>query len=86
MQAGRADSSLQPVATEDAIADRFADSRVAPVARLVHRFVDACERGGSPSPAFADGYRVQALIDAARQAHASGCWIDVAPSAGEGRP
>jgi predicted dehydrogenase len=59
---------------------------VAPVARLVQRFVDACERGGSPSPAFADGYRVQALIDAARQAHASGCWIDVAPSAGEGRP
>ena len=86
MQAGRADSSLQPVATEDVSADRFADSRVAPVARLVRRFVDACERGGSPAPGFAEGYRVQALIDAARHAHASGRWIDVAPSAGEGRP
>jgi hypothetical protein len=29
---------------------------------------------------------VQALIDAARHAHASGRWIEVAPSAGEGRP
>jgi predicted dehydrogenase len=56
------------------------------VARLVQRFVDACERGGSLSPGFAEGYRVQALIDAARHAHASGCWIDVARSAGEGRP
>jgi predicted dehydrogenase len=86
MQARRADSSLQPVATEDVSADRFTDSRVAPVARLVQRFVDACERGGSPSPGFAAGYRVQALIDAARHAHASGHWIEVAPSAGEGRP
>jgi len=73
------------VATEDVSADRFSDSRVAPVARLVQRFVDACERGGSPSPGFAEGYRVQGLIDAARQAHASGRWIDVAPPAGKGR-
>jgi len=55
------------------------------VARLVQRFVDACERGGSPAPGFAEGYRVQALIDAARHAHASGRWVDVAPPAGEGR-
>jgi predicted dehydrogenase len=85
MQARRPDTSLQAIATEDASADRFSDSRVAPVARLVQRFVDACERGGSPSPGFAEGYRVQGLIDAARQAHASGRWIDVAPPAGKGR-
>jgi hypothetical protein len=30
----------------------------------------------------AEGYRVQCLIDAARRAHASGRWIDVAPPAG----
>jgi len=29
--------------------------------------------------------RGSALIDAARQAHASGRWIDVAPPAGKGR-
>jgi predicted dehydrogenase len=85
MQARRPDSSLQAVATEDVSADRFSDSRVAPVARLVQRFVDACERGGSPSPGFAEGYRVQGLIDAARHAHASECWIAVAPSTGEWR-
>jgi predicted dehydrogenase len=85
MQARRSDTSLQAVAIEDASADQFSDSRVAPVARLVQRFVDACERGGSPSPGFAEGYRVQSLIDAARRAHASGRWIDVAPPFGEGR-
>jgi predicted dehydrogenase len=76
---------LQAVATEDVSADRFSDSRVAPVARLVQRFVDACERGGSPLPGFAEGYRVQGLIDAARHAHASERWIAVAPSTGEWR-
>jgi len=41
--------------------------------------IDACESGSSPSPGVAEGYRVQCLIDAARRAHASGRWIDVAP-------
>ena len=35
--------------------------------------------------AFAEGYRVQQLIDAARRAHASGRWIDIALPAG-GQP
>src|SRR5262249_31006782 len=46
--ARRADTSLQQVATTGADGDQSADSRVAPVARLVLRFLDACERGGSP--------------------------------------
>ena len=75
--------ALQPVAIEDADADQGSDSRIAPVSRLVRRFIDACETGGSASPGFAEGYRVQCLIDAARRAHASGRWIDIA--AGEGR-
>jgi predicted dehydrogenase len=77
---------LQAVAVEDADVDRSSDSRVAPVAQLVHRLIDACERGGSPSPGFAEGHRVQCLIDAARRAHASGRWIDVAPPIGAERP
>jgi hypothetical protein len=44
--------------------------------------IDACESGGSPSPGVAEGYRVQCLIDAARRAHATGRWIDVAPPVG----
>jgi predicted dehydrogenase len=83
--ARRADSALQAVAIDDADAGRFSESRIAPVARLVRRFIAACEGGGSPVPGFAEGYRVQCLIDAGRRAHAEGCWIDVAPPVGEAR-
>jgi predicted dehydrogenase len=76
--ARRGDDALQSIAVEDAITDQFSDSRIAPVAQLVHRFIDACEGGGTPSPGVAEGYRVQGLIDAARRAHATGHWIDVA--------
>jgi len=75
----RGDAALKPVAIEDAVENQFSDSRTAPVRRLVSRFVDACERGGTPSPGVAEGFRVQSLIDVARRAHASGRWIDVAP-------
>ncbi|HEY6992816.1 MAG TPA: Gfo/Idh/MocA family oxidoreductase [Xanthobacteraceae bacterium] len=84
--ARRGEERLQQVAMAEADTDPSADSRVAPVARLVHRFIDACERGGSPSPGFAEGYRVQHLIDAARRAHASGRWVELAPPGRERRP
>jgi predicted dehydrogenase len=77
----RAGSALQDIAVEDIGADPSVDTRVVPVARLVRRFIDACERGGNPSPGFAEGYRVQCLIDAARRSHASGRWVDLAPPA-----
>jgi predicted dehydrogenase len=83
--ARRADNALQTVEIKDTAADRFSDSRIGPVARLVNRFIDACERDGSPVPGFAEGYRVQCLIDAARQAHASRRWIEVVPSGAEKR-
>ncbi|HEY7245869.1 MAG TPA: Gfo/Idh/MocA family oxidoreductase [Xanthobacteraceae bacterium] len=58
--------------------DTAADSRIAPVSQLVHRFVDACESGAAAQPpGFAEGYRVQYLIDAAQRSHVSGRWIDV---------
>jgi predicted dehydrogenase len=79
MQARRADNVLHVVAVEDIGSDQSPDSRVVPVARLVRRFIDACESGGDPSPGFTEGYRVQCLIDAARRAHASGRWIEIAP-------
>ena len=77
-QARRSDDGMQPVAVTGADPDPFPDSRVAPVSRLVGRFLDACENGGSPSPGFAEGYRVQCLIETARRAHADGRWTDVA--------
>jgi predicted dehydrogenase len=76
--AGRSDEALRPVAIENTEDDLYSDSRAAPVRRLVQRFVDACEQGGSPLPGVAEGYRVQCLIEAARAAHASGRWIEIA--------
>lgn len=84
--ARRSEPRLQPVAIEDADGDPSADSRVPPVARLVRRFLDACERGGAPSPGFAEGWRVQYLIDAARRAHDGGRWIEIAAPGQEQPP
>jgi len=83
MHARRGDSALRAVAIDDTDDDQRLDSRIAPVSRLVRRFIDACETGAPAAPGFAEGYRVQCLIDAARRAHASGRWVDIA--AGEGR-
>jgi predicted dehydrogenase len=77
MHARRADPALKPVVIEETAGDQHSDSRIVPVARLVRRFIDACESGNSGSPGFAEGYRVQCLIDAARRSHATGRWIDV---------
>jgi len=90
MQARRGDDRLHAVTQTEAEAggqaetgnDARPDSRIPPVARLVRRFLDACETGGTASPGFAEGYRVQELIDAARRTHASGRWVDVPSSAG----
>jgi predicted dehydrogenase len=69
---------LQPVAVEQPPLDDAGEARVFPVSRLVRRFLDACERGGTPSPGFAEGFRSQQLLDAVRRSHADGRWIAVA--------
>ena len=77
--AQRSDRALRLVDVADAETDPSSDSRIAPVARLVHRFLDACSGGAASAPGVAEGYRVQQLIDAAQRAHAAGRWIEVAP-------
>jgi predicted dehydrogenase len=78
MQGYRPEDRLQAVPVADAQGDSSSDSRIAPVSRLVRRFLDACETGASSFPGLAEGYRVQCLIDAAERAHSSGRWIDIA--------
>jgi predicted dehydrogenase len=75
--ARRCEDALKPVPVEQADEDAFSDSRVAPVSRLVQRFVDACENGSVPFPGVVEGYRVQYLLDTARRVHATGRWIDL---------
>ncbi|MEX0751968.1 MAG: Gfo/Idh/MocA family oxidoreductase [Xanthobacteraceae bacterium] len=48
---------------------KYADGRIAPVSRLARRFLDAIEEKDQASPGFAEGFRVQQLIDAARRSH-----------------
>jgi predicted dehydrogenase len=83
MQGRRGDDRLQAVALADAGGDASSDSRIAPVSRLVQRFLDACENSVAASPGFAEGYRVQCLIDAAERAHSTGRWIDIPSSSGD---
>jgi len=74
----RRPGTLERVPVEDPIDAQYPDGRIAPVSRLARQFFDAIERGGTPKPGFAEGYRVQRLIDAARRSHLQGVWIDFA--------
>jgi predicted dehydrogenase len=40
-------------------------------------FLDAIEKGGTAKPGFAEGYRVQTIMDAARRSHNLGKWIEL---------
>ena len=51
------------------------DGRVPLVARMAERFVNWVRNGVPARPNFADGLRVQSLIDAARRSDESGCWV-----------
>jgi hypothetical protein len=51
------------------------------VSRLAKIFFDAIESGDNAAPGFAEGYRVQQLIGAARRSHETDAWIDTAGDA-----
>jgi predicted dehydrogenase len=70
-------SALERIQVEDPVDAKYPDGRIAPVSRLVKIFLDAIETGSAASPGFAEGHRVQMLIDAARRSHQLGTWIDV---------
>lgn len=75
--ARRPAAALTRIPVEDPIDAQYPDGRIAPVSRLAKRFFDAIENGTQARPSFADGYRVQVLIDAARRSHEQGAWISV---------
>jgi len=79
--ARRPNAALAPVALDDDPLDRQfpADGRIAPVARLASRFIDAIEQKRPASPGFAEGYRVQELLEAVRRSHERGAWLDAEP-------
>lgn len=70
--------AMERVPVDDPADAPHPDGRIAPVSRLAKKFFDAIEGGAQTAPGFAEGYRVQRLIDAAKRSHAQGRWIDFA--------
>jgi predicted dehydrogenase len=77
--ARRPADALEAVAVELDPFDRHFpnEARIAPVARLAGHFLDAVERRTPVSPGFAEGYRVQVLLDAVRRSQAQGSRIEL---------
>ncbi len=76
--ARRPAGALAPLEIVDPVDLRFpSDGRIAPVSRLAGGFLDAIENGQPTSVGFAQGLRVQALLDTARRANNRGCWLDI---------
>lgn len=68
--------AFERIAIDDPLDAQYPDGRIAPVSRLVNKFIDAIETGKQTAPGFAEGYRVQRLIDAAQRSNLQGRWID----------
>jgi predicted dehydrogenase len=64
----------RPTTPQGAAATR--DGRTEATSRLVKKFADWAFGGAPAHPNFADGYRVQFLIEAARRSNAEGRWMD----------
>ena len=75
---GRRPTALAEVEVRDA-SDRGhpQDGRIAPVSRLAADFLSAIESRTPAVPGFAEGLRVQLLLDAARRANNGRCWSDI---------
>jgi predicted dehydrogenase len=72
--------ALVPVDIDDPVDREFpADGRIAPVSRLAAAFLKAIADGRTAVPGFAEGFRVQALLDTARRASNDGRWLEIRP-------
>ena len=78
LYAKRPAAAFERIPVQDPVDAKYPDGRIAPVSRLAKMFFDAIEDGKVVTPGFAEGYRVQTLIDAARRSHQHGVWIDIA--------
>jgi predicted dehydrogenase len=78
LHAKRPAAPLESIAVVDPDDAQYPDGRIAPVSRLAKLWFDAIEGCGTAAPGFAEGYRVQRLMDAARRSYSQGTWIDFA--------
>ena len=79
LHARRPSETLTVVTVDDPLDAQYpSDGRIAPVARVAKLFFDAVENGGAVRPSFAEGFRVQQLIEAAKRSNQDGATVDVA--------
>jgi predicted dehydrogenase len=84
--ARRSVGTMVPVEVDDPADLNFpADGRIAPVSRLATGFLDAIQNGQPAVPGFAEGLRVQVLLDTARCASNVGRWLEIGPEVVEKR-
>jgi len=77
-------SAVTPIEVDDSLDRAFpADGRIAPVCRMAAAFLDGIESGQPTSIGFAQGLRVQALLEAARRANHLRRWLDLEPASME---
>jgi predicted dehydrogenase len=78
--ASRPAPALTTVEVDDPVDRNFPwDGRIAPVSRLAAGFIDAIQSGRPADPGFAEGLRVQVLLDTARHANKLGRWLNIEP-------
>ncbi len=75
--AQRPAGALAAVPVDDPHDAQYPDGRVAPVSALARLFLDAIDNGTPARPGFAEGFRVQQLVDAAKRANRDGVTVDV---------
>ncbi len=76
----RGQSALAELPVE-AWQSREGDGRIGAVARLVQRLADWIETGRPSRPSLEEGYRVQCLLEAARESSETKRWVDVSAEA-----
>ncbi|MBF2097045.1 MAG: Gfo/Idh/MocA family oxidoreductase [Gloeomargaritaceae cyanobacterium C42_A2020_066] len=77
--AGRPGASLAEVTIPDrlALSEVYPDGRLAPVLRLVDRWVSTIDYGRPLVPSLREGVYAQGVMDCARASHARGNWVPV---------
>jgi predicted dehydrogenase len=69
--------ALERIAVDDPADAQYPDGRIAPASRCRRSRWRRKIFSPAATPGFAEGFRVQTLIDAARRSHGRGEWVDV---------
>lgn len=75
-------NELKRIDLEPSSDPAIGDGRILLVRRMAETFISAVRAGRPAVPSFADGWRVQVVMDAIRAAHRQGCWTAVPVKAG----